>query len=382
MKYLIARSGRLSLPKFQEVDDRQCIEMGGVPYNGGDAYSPGGGSGYPDETAIDTFFQNLPTALSNEAPTYIWYSPGGFGYHVATDIVPKIKIDGQTLEPDPNPTNGHISWGGGKVRWSVSEFENNTPRLGYIYEKKKPANSWEGRLFSYTWNGKHYRDGWYELDTDYVEIDQPYFNAYPKGSLLDDADTSSTISGEFEFPNHYMGDSYTEVSALSDSSQVKHFGLPWWTGYLPNISSTVKVVGVPLWNEELSAIDMEFLYYRGTGSNSEPRNYYRYYRDTDRYTESNIGISGDVRSIYPRGHLSGWWEFEPPDSVAIGSTFQMHYFTTPGGQQTDTATFTLSGFITHTHTEIDVYANPDTSEKKHIVTGMLLGVFNVGTVIY
>lgn len=403
INYLVARPGHLALPEFQTVATLQpTIEEGDNPYV--DLYQPRN-AGYPNGDLTQFWIPPPTDVVSPDAeedpfgepefhpPRYLW----GSTYVCASDkLVPSIKIDGQTLQPDKYPINGHQSWGGGKVRWMITDIgvQNGLdypPRAGYVYEKRK-TNTWgDNRLFTYYWpdDKRWYMDGWYEIDLDYYDAyTTGSMDCTPRGTCLNDAATSSVISASLDWTNLYYGGSLTSLTSVSDLSSTKSFGYPVWKGTVVefNISADTQIVGLPTYDEEKQQMDMKFVWDRGEYSTTD---YYRWFSYTYEYDlgEDSELSSGVIKSLMPRGTPEGWCEIEFSNEemeLKVGSTMKgkAYKIDEEGKQTSHSVTFTLESFLNPLHNEITAYASPTSSEKKTFTIGMLIGTFNVATMAY
>lgn len=393
MKFLVARPGKLVQPEFNNVNElRPTILNPGSIYDSG--WGSNGKSNFPGEA--DYFYQPIPnsylSAMGGEipAPTYIW-GIQGWTTMCSPKLAPKMKIGDEIFDPDSNPVNGHISWGGGKVRYAVADIGSEggalvTPHLGYIYHKNKGNSSnWHDRVFAYYDNGRWKGDGWYEMNVEPVKADTTWsWIAYPKGTLLNSAETSSNVSCSIEWEDLYHGtmDNLEQVTYSEDVSAAHvGYGLPVWKGQISAINPSmpdVYLVGVPRVNELSGTIDLEFLW----DNYYNPQYYYNRYEKTYRYEGE------DTRSIFPRDFTApnwdqGWWEFQPPQELRKGATLYLANLLPVGSQATpQPAVLSLDTFIQPSRMEINCWANPFRTYKESFESGMLLGTFNIGTTIY
>jgi len=397
MKYLISRPGKLCLPDISTYDKLKPEKLNpySSPYDR--TYDSGGQGGFASE-ANYAFYQPVPPQmLSGEVPetdTYVW-NVNNWNYFVSNQLAPHLVIDDLYLEPDEEPINGHISWGNGLVRYGVSDIGKDAAgiahpaHLGYIYHKYKGNNPrWNDRVFAYYDNGRWKGDGWYEFDTGYLKANStnPIYGT-PRGTVLNNSETSSTISARIEWSNLYFGNDMGDLTKVEYTSEAQAsavhigYGLPYWQGTLSVMNPSypdITLVGVPIYDAEKGGFSLEFVW----DNYYSPNNYYRYYECTYRYEDT------DVRSIFPRGFDypgwdQGWWEFTPPTKIHKGDNLELRNYLPQGSEATPAnATLSCSGFIEPSSAEITCWADPIRTKKKSFSSNVLIGTFNVGTMIY
>lgn len=389
MKALVARPGKIAAAPFNKMNTLQPIASGGSPY------TPGWDSREAFPSGADEFWQNPPSAYVEQEPFYIWRPSGTYDYYGASTLYPNVSVDNQVLSADAEPTNGRMSFGDGKFRYGITDIWRDSngyqvnPELGYIYEKRK-VSDWPNRLLTYYDSnaGQWIMDGWYKFGINYFVPETQTIVGNPVGSLLTHLSTSSNISATLDWPGLCKGSKMSDMQAVGQSGTARKFGIPIWKGNIrwwgSSSPSLFVLAGVPTFNEETQKIDLEFILTDQDSVNytSKSNPAWAY---THRYNTAMDGTPKDIRSVYYRGNQlsSGWFEFEPPSSLVVGSTLQLTNYIAEGVEGTpNNATLELSGFAEYRGSTINPYQDIMEGGIVPMECGMLLGTFNVGTMIY
>lgn len=392
MEYLVSRPGKLATPPFNKRDTLRCESMGSTSYNGGSGWELR--ETFP--SGADIFWQTPPkNYLSGDGePNYYWmWAPVQYSWYFGSSkLAPDVVIGGETLSVDSIPTNGHLSWGNGKFRYDVSDIRLakdgalQSPLIGYVYEKIKASDTIPHTLASY-WDSnssKWIGDGWYYFDTTYYQLENGLtINGKPNGAVMNEPDLSSNVTATFDWPDLCYG-LMGNMAPLSAGGTSRQFGIPIWVGSIrfpdPTGVRMTRMAGIPTFDQETKQFGMEFVF--GINQNL---NYNSNWECVHKYSTDISGNAKDMRSIYYRGNSlsTGWFEFEAPTSLSVGTQIHLTNHISPGvtGSSQD-ATLELSGFAPFRSATITAYTDPTESTRRTFQSGMLLGVFNVGTMIY